>query len=396
MGGSVSLSRRRVLAVGAAVLGGLAGCSSRAAGGDWPTWRHDAQRTSQTGASGPAEGRVRWRSGFASRLAPPVVQGDRVVVGGDRMAVYGVSTEDGGIAWEHSLFNGSQAAATIRDETVFVPARTGLHAYELGGGEAVWEVLYPAPGTGWSYHTPAVAGETLYAGATAFRYNSDSDSERFEYLRDRDSLTGALDAGTGDEQWQVSTGPQGTSSFIPAVADGRVFVGRDQVYALDAESGEESWTFADPAVPAWGDPAVANDLVFVPGERDSGGSGGVLFALDAATGEERWRVTGRRQVAPPAVVDDTVSVAGEQLRALDIETGEVVWRRDDDWIVAVPPAVAGGTIYLATATGGLYALGLADGSVEWTLSLSAGLTGPAIADDGLYIADASARLYAIE
>lgn len=390
------VSRRGVLAAGAVVLGGLAGCSSRAAGGEWPTWRQDAQRTSQTPAGGPANGRVRWRVGFESRLAPPVVQGDRVVVGGDDRVVYGVSTEDGGVAWEHSLFKGTRGAATIVDETVYVPARTGLHAYELASGDVVWEVLYPAPGTGWSYHTPAVVGESLYAGATAYRSNSGTDSVRFEFLRDRESLTGALDVASGEEKWQVSTGPWGRPPFIPAVADERVFVGRDRVYALDAASGEAVWTVGDEAIPAWGDPAVANDLVVVPGEQEGTGPDGVLVALDAATGRERWRVSGPRRLVPPAIVDDTVIVAGEALRALDIETGEVVWRRDDDWIVAAPPAVAGGTVYVVTASGELYALGVDDGTVAWTLSLSAGLTGPAIAADVLYLADASGRLYAVE
>lgn len=378
------------------MVGGFAGCSSRPTGGDWPTWRHDAKRTSQTAASGAAAGRVRWRSGFGTRLAPPVVQGDRLVVGGDRRVVYGVSTEDGGIAWQHSLFKGSRGAATIQNDTVYVPARTGLHAYDVASGEEVWEVLYPVPGTGWSYHTPAVAGDSLFAGATAFRSNSGTDGDRFEYLRDRESLTGALDVATGDEEWQVSTGPRGRPPFIPAVADGRVYVGRDRVYALATESGEEAWTFSDEAILSWGDPAVANELVLVTGEREASGPDGVLVAIDAETGQERWRVTGPRRLAPPALGDDTIIVAGERVRALDIATGEVDWRREENWIVAAPPAIAGGTVYLATATGGLYALSLDDGTTEWTLSLSAGLTGPAIADDALYIADASGRVYAVE
>jgi len=106
----------------------------------------------------------------------------------------------------------------------------------------------------------------------------------------------ALDAATGGVRWRLPLehGPTGS----PAVADGTVYVPmlRGQrhwlddeddappsplqggaLYALDAATGDERWRFATTGTPT--DPAVAGNQVFVA-DTDTG----VLFALDAVTG----------------------------------------------------------------------------------------------------------------
>ena len=82
----------------------------------------------------------------------------------------------------------------------------------------------------------------------------------------------------------------------PLVVDGRMYVTGTWsiVYALDAATGEELWRY-DPEVPkAWAQYACCDvvnrgvaawgDAIFV-GTLD-----GYLVSLDAATGEVRWRV----------------------------------------------------------------------------------------------------------
>ncbi|GAA1960489.1 PQQ-like beta-propeller repeat protein [Kitasatospora viridis] len=69
----------------------------------------------------------------------------------------------------------------------------------------------------------------------------------------------------------------------------------------------------------------------------------------------------------PAVCDGTVyQSAGHHCYALDALTGELRWKyRAEDGIVR-PPAVAGATLYLVSDDGLLHAVGTADGQRRWT------------------------------
>jgi outer membrane protein assembly factor BamB len=82
-----------------------------------------------------------------------------------------------------------------------------------------------------------------------------------------------------------------------------------------------------------------------------------------------------------------------QLRAIDLESGDIVWRQEGALCAAV--VVRGDTVYAAMESGKMRALAAADGRVLWTLDLEAPLTGaPSLAGDVLYIADGAGDLVA--
>src|SRR5206468_1826049 len=90
----------------------------------------------------------------------------------------------------------------------------------------------------------------------------------------------------------------------PSIAEGRVFVGTGLAFASDkgerdgARSGSHFYAFpeecGDPCSPLWetelagptyGYPAVADGVIYV-------GGGHTFYALDAGTGDVRWRYVG--------------------------------------------------------------------------------------------------------
>jgi len=121
------------------------------------------------------------------------------------------------------------------------------------------------------------------------------------FLQDMMSNIFALDRTTGELRWQrsyfvPSAGPNGV-----AIAYGLLFAtlgDNAEVVALDAKSGGERWRVQLSNNPGEGismAPAVYDSTVYVstvPGRTDSlnrGGTKGVLFALDASSGESFWK-----------------------------------------------------------------------------------------------------------
>ena len=66
-----------------------------------------------------------------------------------------------------------------------------------------------------------------------------------------------------------------------AIANGVVYVGSDQLYAIDLKTGKEKWKFASGAIKS---PVSIHDgKVFV------GNDDGVMHCVDATTGKSLWK-----------------------------------------------------------------------------------------------------------
>jgi len=120
------------------------------------------------------------------------------------------------------------------------------------------------------------------------------------YLQDIASNVTAVDRATGEVKWErtfdkPTTGPNGV-----AIGGGLVVGGTaTSAFALDAETGEITWEKEIIRQSSEGvdmAPLIWNDTVFissVPGASLAnfygGGGKGILYALDLATGEEKWQ-----------------------------------------------------------------------------------------------------------
>jgi outer membrane protein assembly factor BamB len=147
----------------------------------------------------------------------------------------------------------------------------------------------------------------------------------------------------------------------PVVAAGIVYFGSGDghVYALDAKSGELRWKFRTGDV-VHASPAYADGVVFF-GSWDS-----YFYAVDARTGQERWRFHGgedqviHNQVgfqSSPAVIDGVVYTGcrDSNLYAIDASTGKEKWRwnASGGWVIS-SPAVAKGKVIFGTSDSSLY------------------------------------------
>jgi outer membrane protein assembly factor BamB len=164
------------------------------------------------------------------------------------------------------------------------------------------------------------------------------------------------------------------------VADGSVYVGSEDghLYALDAASGAERW---DVAMPYGGESSatVSKGVVYYTNPASA-----TLFALSASTGHEIWRFAGA--VARPAVANGTVYVAtAGGVVALDPGTGAKRWGQSADmsnW----SPVVEGNEVFIATYSGGVVAFNATTGRHLWTASIPGGVYTTVAAANGVVYA----------
>lgn len=130
--------------------------------------------------------------------------------------------------------------------------------------------------------------------------------------------------------------------------------------AIDPDTVREAWTYVHGRDAPGADVAVVDGTVYLS-------EGGGVRALDAADGSTDWLSAEVGAAGSPAVTDEVVYVGGEQLTALDVATGSLVWESD----VAVDrgmgvPTVAHDAVF-AVVDDTIHAFDPADGTVRWTV-----------------------------
>jgi outer membrane protein assembly factor BamB len=193
--------------------------------------------------------------------------------------------------------------------------------------------------------------------------------------------------------WRFDTAGEIYSS--PAVVNGLVYIGSKSgfLFALDAGTGDERWraNLGDYIVRS--SPAVVDSQVYI-------GAGYSLFSLDATTGDETWR--GRTSFSgssSPSFFDGTVFVASQSssVYAFDAATGKTKWSFQTDGPVFSSPAVTSDLVFVGTDNGKLLALSIKSGQTRWRFDTEGGIfSSPAVAGDLVYVTSKGGKTYALE
>ena len=262
------------------------------------------------------------------------------------------------------LENGVTADGDSFNTTAYVGSEDGVvHAVDVGGAEV--ETL-------WEFDTeddliqssPTVVDGTVFIGSGGFTDDGTVSGSVY-----------ALDAETGDVEWELTDVFRAQASVT--VVGGTAYIAGDfdRVWAVDADTGDIEWQEElNTSIRNDGAPHVVNGTVYLSGFEvnfDGTGDGG-LYALDAETGEQEWHyedVNGLR--GSPTWDNGTIYVADRWseggVHAVDEETGEREWFFDSATSTPGSPLVVDDTVYLPSewATGGLYAIDADTGDEEW-------------------------------
>jgi len=173
--------------------------------------------------------------------------------------------------------------------------------------------------------------------------------------------------------WKVQTGKDVTAA--PVVVDGVVYCGSTNgtFLALDAATGQQRWKFSAPFSVS-GKAAVAADLVCIE-------SGNILFGLDKKTGLEKWHHVAKdyRPIfaldltdyhrSSPVIAEGVVYYGDDwgNLNGVDLATGASVFRftTESGRPIRCTPAINGHVVYFGDWEGETYAVSLTDKKLLW-------------------------------
>ncbi|MFI1797807.1 PQQ-binding-like beta-propeller repeat protein [Streptomyces sp. NPDC020379] len=302
----------------------------------------------------------------------------------DGPTLYALDAADGAERWRLATDGWVYSLRADRGTIVTGTRGGGVQAWEAANGELLWEMSglqtdFETPDCG-----PFAQDGTVYVWA--------------------DGRLRALEARTGAERWSYPVGDTASCGGVPvrllAAPDGVVYVAAGtRVLAIDVARGDVRWRFEAPAV-------FLSPPAFAPGPAVTGGGVyiadylGTVYALDAATGRDRWRIATepRQSTEPVLVASGAVHLgSGGALYTLDAVTGTPRWRFAAGGDVVGAPVVAEGRVHFGSADHCLYTVDAAGGQLRWKLATGGEITGSPVAMGGVVYACSKDRcVYALD
>jgi len=168
------------------------------------------------------------------------------------------------------------------------------------------------------------------------------------------------------------------------------------LYALD-ENGSLLWKFPT-SEPLWARPATDNacECIFLTSMDRH------VYAIDAQTGNLKWRsddLEGAIVGTPAFSIEGRLYVGtfSNEMIALDINNGDIIWRYGTENWVWSGPSQDNGVLYFGDLGGNLYALDSSDGTELWKTKPNDKIVGtPLVIDDMIVFTTEADTVYAVD
>jgi outer membrane protein assembly factor BamB len=209
-------------------------------------------------------------------------------------------------------------------------------ALDAATGDKEWE--FETGDKIWS--TPAIDGGNLYIGSF-------------------DKKLYAIDAATGEKKWEFESG--GAIAVTPVINNHTVYIGSfsRSFHALNDSNGKLLWQFPvndevehKPGNWFWTKPVVYNNIIY------AANLDGKVYILNTKSGEEAASCVDlkRRIISSPALVDSLIVIALDdgQLWTIDTDNNEKGLLIDLGEEIYAPLCAGEGVVYIHTQKGSLY------------------------------------------
>ncbi len=346
----------------------------------WPTFQGTRWRSGCAMASTTGEPDVLWRQevGIQAWLNNPVISGNRVYVGSaglrrgspdQRDGVYSVSLRDGTLLWRHGADNDVNGVAFSEGTVVATGDQGEVWALDADDGSPNWvfrkeDDLF--------FTNPLIVDGLVFVGSSeGTLFALDLESGLLQWSAEFDSALRGGAASDGEAVYAA-----GEAGDVRAFGlDGQEFWREKLSFATLTSETLTARVFATPT--------IVGDHVVISYVRDDVYPVPALMALDRYTGSIRWEASDPNRLkegwgnlrSSPAVVGD-VLVFGDPafagLAAVGVEDGKARWSIGggkhciDQW---PSPVLAGETIVLPQADGGVYGFDHIEQVLDWSVFL---------------------------
>ena len=320
-----------------------------------------------------AEGKKRRPSFEAS----PVAAGGQVFVGSEDGSFYSLDIENGSQIWEFNADGPIIAPAAVFGDRVFFGDAYGfVYALSTKDGTELWRFETDGKIEGGINGLKSESGELhLFVGSNDY----------FLYC---------LKAEDGSVLWKKETGNNivATPSIVNSGGQRAVtFGGCDGLLHILQADGKGEPREVEIGTYIGNSSAVRDGICYV---ADNGGS---IMAIDVASGEMVWKLeTEAQYLASPAVGEKLLYIAGpdKRLVAYDRVMGEEVWAFQTSRELDSSPVVCPGAIWQGGLDGRLYAVDPKTGKELWNFDLGAKIkASPAISRGTLIICGKDGVVY---
>jgi outer membrane protein assembly factor BamB len=350
---------------------------------DWPQAGETAAKTPEHAQAGEAF-KIDWRadvgagSDIQRRLvAPPVVSGGRVFVIDANQRVSAYDAERGRRIWTKSLTSSFKrdkiavgSGLAVAGDRLIVSSGYGyIVALSTADGQELWKRTTESPVSG----SPAILGGRAYVTTT--------NNELY-----------ALNVETGDVSWTdqaIAESARILASPSPAVSD-EILVApysSGELIAYIPANGRRLWTDTLTTVGRFTPLSAINDISGRPAIREgivyAASHSGVLAAIDSRTGARLWNILFGSRLGPVINGEHLFIIGtGGQLACINRVDGSVVWVRDlkeyrnekkkQDRIVWTGPLIASNRLVVVSSEGEMLGLSPQTGETDVSLKLGAG------------------------
>ena len=308
--------------------------------------------------------------------APAVVDGV-VYVGSDDHQVYALDAATGTELWRFATDDAVKSVPAVSDGVVYVGSNDHrLYALDAGTGGKLWSHDTGA----WVQSSPTIKDGVVYSSA----------------LVDGEPRVVALDASSGEPSWTAQQPHAFDPEFAPIVVGGKVYLPGAEYgvfHALDAADGGIAWSASVGSYVETG-PTVLGGVVYLTVVNEA-------YALDESTGDEIWSYGTERYPArdfPALVVDGVYYLSPDEvLHALRADTGETLWTYQASTFISAAPVVAHGMVFAAAEDGEMFALDADTGAELWiTTAEGRGPQSLTVSEGVLYLESDLGNLMAID
>jgi outer membrane protein assembly factor BamB len=202
----------------------------------------------------------------------------------------------------------------------------------------------------------------------------------------------ALDASSGEFKWKYAA--EGGIPGKPAIFENNIYFGSEdhRLHTVSARSGSIVWAYFTEG-PIRSSPRIAQGHVFV------GSDDGFLHAVNVTTGRASWKIDAGAAIrSTPYITQDFVYFGTEsgEMIALDF-SGDAKWRFKAKRAVTSSPTVENNIVYFTSLDSTLYALDANTGWAHWRFRLGRGsISSPTVVDNLLYVGASDKVLYCVQ